>query len=396
MDVPGNHIVFQEVALPIAQPRKAGLEPAEHILVLITACHRVHGPSDQGNDRFLQDIAAAAKVHRHAVASKNTFNDRLIIPQIPGSHGDIPEAVLSRANQREDLGSNIFRLRKRRVGPVDGCPLAVSLPGPAAAEKGGGQISQSRSGLWGGEVVDLTGNTAPLSQPYQTVPGPEPLAEDLQRAVLLPHEGNGNGFRPPKEDGDHLLLLGCKIGKSVQEHVMIVNIARFLQVIHQLGHQIPPVLSLPVQPRLIGGIDQSQIPQLLPGEALQGGVQLPQPLRLHPVSLELIKECHQLSQKGSLPGGPGIHRQLWQHLLERQLHHKELTSGVQCAIRQASGERQHPVGQQPEAQHLPVTGGGGTAGAAQIHLRLVGGMLRHQQQLGAGIPQPPDLLQHLF
>ena len=43
-----------------------------------------------------------------------------------------------------------------------------------------------------------------------------------------------------------------------------------------------------------------------------------------------------------------------------------------------------------------MAAGGIPAEAAQVHLRLVGGMLRHQQDLLAGIPQFPDLAEHLF
>ena len=235
------------------------------------------------------------------------------------------------------MGGHIFRLREGGVGPVDGGSAAVTGPGPAATEKGSGQVSQGRSRLRCGEIVDLTGNAAPLGQPYQAVPGPEALAEDLQRAVLLPQKGNGDGSGPPEENGDDLFLPGGKIGKSVQEHVPSVHIARFLQVVRQLGHPVPPVLPLPAQPGLVGGVDERQVSELSPGEALHSGVQLSQSLRFHPVGLQLVKQRHQLSQEGRLPGGSGVHRQLGQHLLERQLHHEELATSVQCAIGEPPG-----------------------------------------------------------
>ena len=190
------------------------------------------------------------------------------------------------------------------------------------------------------------------------------------------------------------LAPGGEVGEAVQEHVPAVPVARLLQVVGKLRHPVPPVPLLPAQPGLIGGVDKGQVPDLGPGEPLQRGVQLPQLLRLHPVGLQLVKQRYQLPQKGGLPGGPGIHRQLGQHLLEGQLHHEELPAGVQRAVGKAAGEGKDPVGQQAEAQHLTVAGGGGPAGPAEIHLRLVGGVLRHQQQLEALVPQPPDLPQH--
>ena len=52
-----------------------------------------------------------------------------------------------------------------------------------------------------------------------------------------------------------------------------------------------------------------------------------------------------------------------------------------------------PVTEPPEAQNLGMTAGRGTAYPAQIHLRLVGGMFRHQQNLLALIPQSGNRLQ---
>ena len=47
------------------------------------------------------------------------------------------------------------------------------------------------------------------------------------------------------------------------------------------------------------------------------------------------------------------------------------------------------LAQPPKAQHLGMTAGGIAAGAAHVHLRLVGGMLRHQQDLLGCSPQAP-------
>ena len=395
MDIPLDHIVFQKVALLVGEASKTGFEPAEHVLILIATCHRVQSTSHQGHNWFVQNIAAAAEVGRHAVAGEYTLDHRLVVPQVPGRHGDVPEPAEAGADQGQDLRSHILRLGKGAVRPMN--RRLVAIPSPrrtAAAEKLLSQVSKACVSLRSRQVLHRAGGTCLLCQPHQAVPGTQALAEDLQSAVSLPQEGDGDRLGPAEHHSNDLLLPGGKVGKTVQKHIPAIHIARFFQVIRQLCHQIPAVLPVLVQPGLIGGVDKGQVPELLPRNSLQIRIQLPQLLRRHPVSLHFIKECHQLSQEGSFPGGPGIEGKLGQHLLKGQLHHQQLPAGIQSGIRKAAGEGQYPVGQKPEAENLAVAGGGGAAGPAQVYLRLVGSMLRHQQQLKTAIPQPPDLLQH--
>ena len=126
-----------------------------------------------------------------------------------------------------------------------------------------------------------------------------------------------------------------------------------------------------VEPGEIGGVNQRQIPHLLPAEPLQHGYRLPQILRPHPAGGQLIAQRHQLPQKGGLPAGPGVHRQLRRRLLQCQLHQQQLPPRVQRTVGEPPGHRQHPAGQQPQAEHLGIPPGGGTANPAEIHLRLV-------------------------
>ena len=53
---------------------------------------------------------------------------------------------------------------------------------------------------------------------------------------------------------------------------------------------------------------------------------------------------------------------------------------VQLAVRQGACPFQHPPGKLPQAQGFRVPGSGGAAELAQIHLRPVGSVFRHQQQ----------------
>ena len=395
VDVPGDDVVLQPVALPGGKASQPGLEVPEHVLVLIPAAHCVQGGGDEAQHRLLQHVAAAADIHRHAVALKDALDDRGILLQVPGGHRDVPEPELSRPRQGQDLGGHVLRLGKEALRPVKLYRLTVSIPLGAAAEEVGFQVLQGCLRRTGGEVDHPALCPLPVRQADQAVTGPETLAEDLQIAVPLPQEGDGDGPGPPQQDGDDRQLLGGEVGEAVEEDVLALGVPGGLQLLPQPGHQVPAVLALPLQAVEVRGVDQAQVPDLLPGEPAQAAPNLPQPLRLHPADLELVAQRHQLRQEGRLPGGAGVDRQGGQGLLEGPLHHQQLAPGVQCPVRRAAGPRQHPAGQQPEAQHLPVAGGGVTAYPAQIQLRLVGGVLRHQQQLSdAAVTQVPDLLQH--
>ena len=78
------------------------------------------------------------------------------------------------------------------------------------------------------------------------------------------------------------------------------------------------------------------------------------------------------------------------------MQRQQLAAGVQRHLCHSTGDGEHPLPQPPEAEDLRVTAGGIAAYPAQIHLRLVGGVLRHQQDLPAGIPQFSDPAEHLF
>ena len=74
----------------------------------------------------------------------------------------------------------------------------------------------------------------------------------------------------------------------------------------------------------------------------------------------------------------------------------KLAAAVQRHLGRAAGDAQDPVPQPPKAQHLGMAAGGGAAGPAQVHLRLVGGVLRHQKNLLAPVPQLRDAAEDRF
>ena len=92
--------------------------------------------------------------------------------------------------------------------------------------------------------------------------------------------------------------------------------------------------------------------------------------------------------------GPSEHLQIAVQLLQAAAHGQQLAAVVQRHVRQSSGLSQHAGGKTLKAEHLRITAGRGAAGAAQIQLRLMGSVLRHQQQLRAVLPLPGHGLQH--
>jgi hypothetical protein len=146
------------------------------------------------------------------------------------------------------------------------------------------------------------------------------------------------------------------------------------------------------QPGVVGGVYQGDVPQL----AAHGPVQvlyLPvQGLGADLVGVELLRQVRQLPQERRPLAGPSEYPQLRGQLLQHPPHGQQLPPVVQGKLRQAAGFRQHPGRQAPEAQHLRVPGRRGSQGPAQVHLRLVGDMLRHQQHLP---PQSPVFLHSL-
>ena len=115
--------------------------------------------------------------------------------------------------------------------------------------------------------------------------------------------------------------------------------------------------------------------------------------RRHLIAPQFVKEGQHLFQKAHLLGGFPVQRQLWGRFQQGPLKGQQLAAVVQRHIRNAAGDAQHPLSQAAEAQYLRVAAGGVAAGPAHIHLRLVGSVLRHQQDLAAGFPQlchPPQ------
>ena len=226
---------------------------------------------------------------------------------------------------------------------------------------------------------------------------PIPLAQcvlEKLRVGLVAQQCHRHAVGLTQRRLQNILLHPIEVGKAVHIDVLSHQIVRARQGVAQLLHPGAGVYPLSVEARIVSAVDQRRRAQLFPCRAVHVGYLLHQRRRRHPVGVQLIRQRHQLPQKRRTLGGTGKHRQPSADLLQRPPHGQQLAAVVQRHIRQAAGLGQHPGGQIPKAQHLRVTAGRGAADAAEIQLRLVGGVLRHQQDLRALLPLLLQRLQH--
>ena len=395
VDLPGEDIVFQQVALLRRQSRQAGLQPTEHVLVLKAVLQGGEDAGDEAPHGLFQHVAAAAQVGGDLIPLEHRLDDALVVRHVPGGHGNVPVAALSRRHQVSDIRRRLLHLGEGGVRLPDADGTAVPFVGFPLSEEVPLQMAQSRV-VGTGQRPDLPGTARLLRQPRQLVPGAEGDLEHLLGAVRLPQQRDGDGPGLPRYGLQHLPLLGVEVGEAVQKHVLAEDVAGGSQRLAEPGHPVPGVKAGTVQPGLIRPVQQAQIQQLVPAGPLDlPGLALQQ-RRGHAVAAQLVKEVQQLLQKRRLLGGAAVDLQQRSHLPQGLLQRQQLAAGVQRHLGGAAGQGQHPVTQTAEAEDLRMAAGGIPAEAAQVHLRLVGGMLRHQQDLLAGIPQFPDLAEHLF
>ena len=143
VDLPLEHVVFQQVALFRRDSRQARFQPAEHILIFVSIADGGEHSGEEAQHRLFQNVAAAAEVEGNPVALKYRFNDPGVLLQIPGSHSDVPAAARSRRQQAADLRRGLLHLGKDVVRLPDPDAVRRSVIGNAFAEKVPLQMAQS-------------------------------------------------------------------------------------------------------------------------------------------------------------------------------------------------------------------------------------------------------------
>ncbi len=268
----------------------------------------------------------------------------------------------------------------------------LSPPRLVRAEEVPFQMSERRM-IVADKVYHFTLAAILLCHALQAPPLLHAVAEQL-RVAVVPQQRHRHAVRLPQHPGDDVLLHPVEVGEPVDVHILARQIAGLRQRVAQLLHPRPGIPPAAVEPGVIGAEQQRRGAQLLPRRAGDGLYLLHQLLRRDTVGVQLVRQRHQLPQERRTLGRSGEHRQVRRHLLQGAPHGQYFPAVVQRHLRQAAGLRQHPRSQTLKAQHLPVTAGGIAQRPAEIQLRLVGGVLRHQQHLSAPLPPRRHRLQH--
>ena len=115
MDVPLNHIILQKVALAVGQAvylsRRSDILEKPVLSLLAGALDSVAGGYEY------EDMFRWLKTGLAGLSDSEC--DLLENYVIPGSHGDVPEAVLSRADQGQDFSRYVLHFPEDALRPAE-------------------------------------------------------------------------------------------------------------------------------------------------------------------------------------------------------------------------------------------------------------------------------------
>ena len=179
--------------------------------------------------------------------------------------------------------------------------------------------------------------------------------------------------------GQHRLLLGGEIRKSVYVKAVLSSEVRRLQLLQKLGHPVPGILAADGTDGVVAFQKIPQFLQLLGQDSLGLGTGIAQLLRAHAAAFELVHHGHHSAQKFR-PGRQGPEGlEPGAHLLRRHGHGNDPAALVQDLPGSAAGLGKDPATQSCKAQDLGVPAGGIPGSVAEPPLGLMGDLLRHQQ-----------------
>ena len=213
-DIPGEGVVLEQVALLRAESRKAGLEAAEHVLVLKPARGGVQRAEHQRRDRLLQNIAAAGAVKGNPITGKHRFHRGFVGAQVPRRERDVAEAIALLTREAQNLRRGVLRLGVGVRGFEDADAAALPLPDRALAEEVPlhmGKRAVDRGGL---QILDLAGYALVLCLADKLLPHPHALAEQLAVA-LVAEQRHRDAARAAQQNAQDADLASRKVGKAV-------------------------------------------------------------------------------------------------------------------------------------------------------------------------------------
>ena len=375
---PGAAVVLQLIRLLRRQPREAGAQVGEHLLLLPAAQYHLIGPGYQRGQRLGEHVHVPGREERHAVVAEGRLQGGPVVLKAAHGYGYVPPAAArpgqAQALGRGELALGRHALRRAQLHPPSG---VARLPG--VGEHPRGQLGE-RVPLRRGQLLQLPGHAALLRRAQQP-PGraPAELKQLVVRVERVQRQADGHVRPPVHQRADHELLLAGEVGEAVYVYVPAAGHGAALQRLQQLAQPGGGVAARAAGGGVKGPAEQREVAQLVgqgpPGPA--GG--LLQQLRRERGGAQLVQGVQQLQLQLRRAPRPAVGPQAAGRALHGQGHAEQPPGGVQRSPAARPQLGLHPPGQGGEAQHLGVEGHARRRHAGELALGLVAVLLRHQQ-----------------
>ena len=332
-------------------------------------------------------------IERNAVAGKHAFDCPRVGIKAARRNGDLAVAVASLAHKLQDLRRDPFALAVSGARLVERDRIARLVIFVRRTEKAALDVIERAMRLGRRQDLFLAGNTHIARERIQPLPHTQAFGKKLA-LLRIAQQRDRHAVRAPQQKAQNVQLPPRKIGKSVEENILPVDISRRLQIFLQLFEKVARITSRRVELAEINAVDQCKVAQLiaaLPFDLLHALRKL---LGRNSVSLQFLHHGEQTLQECRALRRPLIDPERRRKLCEGALKRQELSSIVERHVCAAAADAQHTRSKQLECQGLGMARGGIAANPAKIHFRYMRGMLRHEQNLLRGVPQRGDPLQH--
>ena len=333
-------------------------EIAKYFLIGVAARGGGQGGGHQGQHRLLEHIGHGGQKYRHAVLAEHAVHQALVGGEVPGAHRDVPEAVSLLPGQAEDLRRRLLHLPPGiRGGQADHAALSRPALG-GLGEQLLLQMDQAVRALQRPQDgMALHRHPLPLGQPGQIGRRPAGWIKDIRWVARVAGQGRrhwGLGHELPQ----HRSLLGGKVSKTPHPDLLSLGPAG-----------IPEGLGQPVQTAagigpslggqgLIGGVNEADVPQLLPLWAAQGFPRPGEGLGGDGVAAALVDGGQEACEESGLPGGGLVAFEHLLHLAHGPVEQQHPPPRVQGGDRSSPRHIGHPSPQPGKREHLAPAGSG--------------------------------------
>ena len=316
--------------------------------------------------------------------AEHVFQAAAVVLKAPDRHGDVPPAAALLPHQGEDGCCGGLALGGDALGKAQADAACVQLaPFSAVAEQ---FVAKEPQGRRPASVFLLLPDPDLHAQLFrQSGELAEGAAAQGVDLVLAPRvvQGEADGeLRPTAQHGpQHRLLLGGEVQEAVHIDPGFRADGTFLDLPGQQGQSVGGVRVAICHHRVIGLLNEGQVLQLLLeplAAALRRGLQL---LRADAGGLQLLQGGEQKALGLRPAAGAVVDLQPGAHGVQGQGHAKKLPALVQQRRGQTAPKLGHAARQTREAEDLRREGETVPADAAELPLRLVAVLLRHQQHI---------------